>query len=381
MSVRPEKVIFRARGSRVGLALLILGLFAAGCERPLPGGNDAGLALLGPAPSPAPWWDRAFAYRRMLTLSAGVTTPMSYAVSFDVDHSSLFLAARSLANGDDFRIVRQLSGVPAMELHRVVDASSAWNTAATRVWFQTQGAIGAGASDSSYYVYYGNAAAGSAPALPGNVFTFFDEFDDASLANGWIVSALGASTGCGSNESGSALRISAASTGAVGGTSDDICFAYRTVAGDFVAETVTGARVGTANTTSQFGGVMIRAGTIGSSILAATAQGDTVTHNVVRTVQGAAVQNLTDGPLRSVHRAVRIGGQVKLFQSQDGLTYSSAIGVDPAVTVALPDPVLVGPYLALGLAASQSIDIERFLVRPAVFPEPTIVAGAEQQRP
>ena len=73
------------------------------------------------------------------------------------------------------------SGSAWVELDRLLDDQSAWNTATTQIWFRTQAAIGASSTDDNYYLYYGNAGATAPPANWANVFLFYDDFADGVL--------------------------------------------------------------------------------------------------------------------------------------------------------------------------------------------------------
>ena len=76
------------------------------------------------------------------------------------------------------------NGLSWVELDRMLDPGSSWNSASTRLWFQTQAPIGASSSDSDYYIYYGNAAAGAPPANPASIFFFYDGYESGDFT-GW----------------------------------------------------------------------------------------------------------------------------------------------------------------------------------------------------
>ncbi len=127
------------------------------------------------------WWNSSWTYRRRITVTTrSASAPSGYAVPLTVDHASLIAAGKSLANGNDVRVV-YWNGTSWAELDRVLDDTSAWNTASTTIWYRTQAAIAANASDINYYLYYGNAAAGVPPANPLNVFLFYDGFPGSSV--------------------------------------------------------------------------------------------------------------------------------------------------------------------------------------------------------
>jgi outer membrane protein assembly factor BamB len=126
--------------------------------------------------------DIAYLYRKPLTVTAGAAAvPSGYSMSLTFDHASLVTAGKSQANGNDVRVL-YWSGVSWVQLDRVLDSGSAWNTATTKIWFQTQAAIGASGSDANYYLYYGNANAANPPANKANIFLFSDDFEAGNLA-------------------------------------------------------------------------------------------------------------------------------------------------------------------------------------------------------
>jgi len=70
----------------------------------------------------------------------------------------------------------------------VLDPSSSWNTGSTKIWFKTQAAISANSSDENYYLYHGNASAGSPPADGLNVYLFHDDFPGSAVdTSKWTV--------------------------------------------------------------------------------------------------------------------------------------------------------------------------------------------------
>jgi len=123
-----------------------------------------------------------FTYRRRVTVTAGVNAiPAGYSVSVAFDHAALVAAGKSLAGGDDVRI-RYWNGTAWIDLDRVKDVPTAWNTTTTRLWFAVQAPIAAGESNNNYYVHYGDLSAGAPPA--NGDYVFLDYEDGATLA-GW----------------------------------------------------------------------------------------------------------------------------------------------------------------------------------------------------
>ena len=136
------------------------------------------------------WWDNRYSYREKLTVTAGtVAVPAGYSVSVSFNHASLVTGGKSLASGNDLRVV-YWTGSAWTELDRALDAASAWNSAATKIWFKSQPAILASSSDSGYYLYYGNPSAASPPANPANIYLFFDDFETGGLSKWTVESGL-----------------------------------------------------------------------------------------------------------------------------------------------------------------------------------------------
>lgn len=144
-----------------------------------------GALLFAPASwSAAPagqWWNTAYIHRQQINIPNTSTLLASpYAVSFVLNHAGEVTAGRSLASGNDVRVVRW-NGVGWTELNRVADLTTAWNTAGTRIWFSIAAPIPAASTDTDYYVYYGNAAAGIPPQNADAIFLLFDAFTGTTL--------------------------------------------------------------------------------------------------------------------------------------------------------------------------------------------------------
>lgn len=146
-------------------------VFAAGLLLTLP--NAAAAA------SPS-WWNNAYGFRTQLSVSAQDATPTGYSLSISLPHQTWVTAGQSLANGDDVRVVRW-DGTTWTEIDRILDPHTTWNTNNTKIWFETQTAINASTADDSYWVYYGNSAAGAPPANANNVFLLYDDFNGGVL--------------------------------------------------------------------------------------------------------------------------------------------------------------------------------------------------------
>jgi len=116
------------------------------------------------------WWDSNYAFRAPITVSAGSSAiPANYPTRFQFDDAGLVGLGKSLANGNDARIV-YWNGSTWTELSRALfndgpagQANSAWNQASTTVMFKTTASIPASGTDVGYYLYYGHPLAGSPP--------------------------------------------------------------------------------------------------------------------------------------------------------------------------------------------------------------------------
>lgn len=133
-----------------------------------------------------PSFNAAWHLRRQITVTPGVAdagadVPAAYSVPLQFDHAALVTAGKALASGNDVRIA-YWTGSNWVELDRVLDAGSAWNSATTTIWFKKPAAIPASGTDNNYYVYYSNAAADAPPSSSANVFLFADDFESGNLS-------------------------------------------------------------------------------------------------------------------------------------------------------------------------------------------------------
>jgi hypothetical protein len=102
-------------------------------------------------------------YRQKITVTATSSGfPAGYAIPITFDHASLVGAGKSLANGDDVRIV-YWDSTNWTEVNRVLDESSSWDNASTKIWIPLQRDIAATSYDEGYYLYYGSADASKPP--------------------------------------------------------------------------------------------------------------------------------------------------------------------------------------------------------------------------
>ena len=121
-------------------------------------------------------------FSRQITITAGTEqVPAGYSISIKIDHAALVLAGKSQADGDDIRIVYR-NGLSLIELDRVLDSDSSWNSATTKIWFKIQSDILTSTSDDNYYLYYGDPSVSSPLENPANVFQFYDGFESGDLS-------------------------------------------------------------------------------------------------------------------------------------------------------------------------------------------------------
>ncbi|MFX1482435.1 MAG: DUF2341 domain-containing protein [Promethearchaeota archaeon] len=119
---------------------------------------------------------------KQITITAGPEPVQAgYSASVTIDHAALVAAGKSQTDGDDLRIMYS-DGVGIIELDRVLDSDSSWNSPTTKIWFRVQADIPALTSEDHYYLYYGNPSVSSPPDSPDNVFLFYDSFESGDLS-------------------------------------------------------------------------------------------------------------------------------------------------------------------------------------------------------
>jgi len=144
------------------------------------------------------WWDNSYQDRKEITINNNADSQLAsgYSVNLTFNHQQMVNDSKSLANGNDIRIVYD-DGQTATEIDRILDSSSNWNQTDTKIWFATQAAIPASENDGNYYLYYNNNNPGVTLSDPENVWIFWDDFSVDSLAD--YSSILHADHGSGSN--------------------------------------------------------------------------------------------------------------------------------------------------------------------------------------
>ena len=134
-----------------------------------------------------------YAYRRRITVTAGsVAVPAGYSASVVFNHAVAVALGRSLASGDDARVL-YWTGTRWVELDRFKDIATGWNTLATQLWFRLQAPIPALGIDNNYYLHYGDLSTAPPPANGDYVFLDFE--DGTSLADWTRRDTTGGCTG------------------------------------------------------------------------------------------------------------------------------------------------------------------------------------------
>ncbi|MEM2935590.1 MAG: DUF2341 domain-containing protein [Candidatus Bathyarchaeia archaeon] len=133
------------------------------------------------------WWNTNYKYRRQVTITAGSAgVPSGYTVSVTLNHTDLVTAGKSLASGNDLRVLHRTGSFWSELDLDIINV----NSASTQVWFKTQATISASGSDNNYYIYYGNPSAGSPPANRDNIYVFWDDFESGNLGKWSIQSGI-----------------------------------------------------------------------------------------------------------------------------------------------------------------------------------------------
>ena len=89
------------------------------------------------------WWNDNWFYRRQLTITnrSPSVLPKTYEIKLVFDHQKLVSEGKSLANGDDIRVV-YFNGVSFSQIERYLDPlASSWNQTDTAIWFRLQDPI------------------------------------------------------------------------------------------------------------------------------------------------------------------------------------------------------------------------------------------------
>lgn len=168
-------------------AVLLTSILLLDCAKYTEEPGVLGLLLLRPNSSTA-WANPVYRYRKKIKFGTSHSAlPQGYTASISLN--TLTSAGKvQLSSGNDVRVYYQPSFGTAVELDRIGDT---WNAAGTNIEFRLQAALAANLdepADAAYYVYYGDASAGSPPAAEMNVYYFADFFgrsDSSTVDGGW----------------------------------------------------------------------------------------------------------------------------------------------------------------------------------------------------
>lgn len=97
------------------------------------------------------WWNASWWMRYPIVVTSVDALPTNYSVAVDLDHAALVTAGRSLASGNDVRVV-SFDGTSWTELDRRLDTSSSWNSASTRLWWRLPAAVAAGTATARVFL-------------------------------------------------------------------------------------------------------------------------------------------------------------------------------------------------------------------------------------
>lgn len=141
-------------------------------------------ALVSDNPGGTAWWNSAYRYRQQITVETGGDSPVNgydgYTVrSISLNTNELVTSGKTQSDCDDIRIVYD-NGSSLQELDRHIVNCGATQT---DIRFQLQSDILADASDSNYYLYYGNTIAESPPESLDQVYLWYDSAGVGSLGN------------------------------------------------------------------------------------------------------------------------------------------------------------------------------------------------------
>jgi len=323
------------------------------------------------------WWNTDYNYRRQITITNNIASTLSsgYSVLLTMDTVSLVSSGKILSTGNDLRVV-YWSGSSWIGLDREV---LNMNTTSTQVWFKTQAVIGSSATDSNYYIYYGNPISGSPPTNKGNIYQFWDDFDDGLLGSEWTIESIGGGSHT-LTESGSALNITSHYTGDMWGTSDTFTYVYLSdYTGSLEVSTYVSSAGGLA-TWVKVGGVHLRDdnSTGAKNMQASPTDVYGLTNSHRKTTSGSTEEDLYgSGYMVPEYLMLRKNGNVITpLRSEDGQSWTSWA----SDIIVFTEPFLVGvPVCSMGSANTWAV-IEWFKIRLYVGPEPSTSLGTEESQ-
>ena len=329
-----------------------------------PGARDA------PPPIDAPRIDSAidaprspFAYRRRITIHNASTTqlPAGFAVRISLDPllSTLLTAGKVKSDFSDLRVI----GDGALgDRDRIVDPPT--GPAPTAVTFSIALPIAAGATDTSYALYYGNPNAGAAPGDGTKVFSIYDDFT-SGIASFWL-------TNDGPATSGGKLVLRAGHTDAL-----------TTAAGSLqivsAVELVANVIDPTSNPTTQTEGTFYywfgyqHRGDFSASDpwIVWIARGKSQIHTEQKSPTGCETE--CDGPSTLTQNTAAHYYAIERDPGATRFYLDGALSTTTSVTNSADYSVMVRNYMA-----TSDVDIDYVRARPRVTPDPTATLGAEE---
>jgi Domain of unknown function (DUF2341) len=316
----------------------------------------------------------AYAFRAPLTLE---TAGEDVTARVTIDHAALVAAGSSLADGSDVRLVFANDAGEFVELNRVLDRTSKWDSTTTRIFFRTQPA---GANAGTYYLYYGNAAPEAEVADPTAVFDLWDDFD--ILEEAWQVAEIGAATDGGATLENGSVRLLGKSQD-IGGMLDDMVLLHRSISGDFRIDVSLASAGGSLGGSAKTGGLMVRATLDADSPHMTITRQREATPPSRRvslsrdTAGGPTETNQVDAPetYPLFMRVQRVAGSVTASYSEDGVSF---IALGPGVNLGTVDPVFVGIPLANISGGVGEVDTDWFRLTKPTVPDPQVSIGAEE---
>lgn len=139
------------------------------------------------------WWNANYSSKRKLTVlnwdAHSLNTGFPVHAHFDTTTSptaaEIYNGSQTVIKGDDVRVVYQ----DTTEISRFIQT---FTSSTIDIWFDLQTNIGPNpGNNADYQLYYGNPAAGSPPADPGNVFM---PHKDSGVVASWYLTEWGGST-------------------------------------------------------------------------------------------------------------------------------------------------------------------------------------------
>lgn len=313
-----------------------------------------------------------YPFHRAITIAG--TVPSSYSLAATFDHAALVEEGLAREDGADLRLGLQ-QGDALVELDRVLDPMSSWNSPTTTIWFRTPVD---GLGDGAFALYFGKAEPEAELDDPSKVYEFWADFDGDSFdASQWKLTKFGGADGSFEAKTG-ALRLTGQS-GDFAGKTDAGVFLSRSEAGDFNAAVAIKGVGGSLGAKAKLGGLMVRQSTEPNASFAMATLGSLPRQRmgVARAAKGQSVVNGTalsaTDAFPQLLQLSRVGNALTASYSEDGRTW---IGIGGAVTM-----TDLAPSIFLGIPFSNLssdygyADIDWFRVTKRVNPAPLVTVA------